>query len=351
MILNYDHYRSGQRKQRPRTALITVGAGASLLLVVLALVLKLPSRLFGPGHASKAPGKLPDLCRAENYEGVIAACRFAALRGDPLNAMALSYRGFRQLLPGRRGERPGREACRTSTRPSSRCAAPAWPARRSWERSTTSWARRISTRASTTTTWSISFMESSLAKGYVQKDSNEYIGQAYTQLGDYDKAMEYFLTALEGRLRRPAALDNRANLLPDEAYQRRSRLSPADPQQDRRQGIEERTRFLLGGIYLDTGELFKAEEQFAAIVKIDPQSADAHFVLGEVYAKMNDPVKARGGMAERLDHRSFALRREAPILLAEVVSMCSRGPTRNSEGRFPSWPGTGCSKRFPRTSA
>jgi Tfp pilus assembly protein PilF len=28
-------------------------------------------------------------------------------------------------------------------------------------------------------------------------------------------------------------------------------------------------------------------------VKIDPQSADAHFFLGEVYAKMNDPVKAR----------------------------------------------------------
>ena len=30
--------------------------------------------------------------------------------------------------------------------------------------------------------------------------------------------------------------------------------------------IEERARFLLGGIYLDTNELFKAEEQFTAIV-------------------------------------------------------------------------------------
>ena len=40
-------------------------------------------------------------------------------------------------------------------------------------------------------------MESSLAKGYVQKDSNEYIGLAYTQLGDYEKGMEYFLTALK----------------------------------------------------------------------------------------------------------------------------------------------------------
>jgi tetratricopeptide (TPR) repeat protein len=57
--------------------------------------------------------------------------------------------------------------------------------------------------------------------------------------------------------------------------------------------IEERARFLLGGIYLDGGELFRAEEQFAAIARIDTRSADAHYNLGEVYAKMNDPVKAR----------------------------------------------------------
>ncbi len=61
-----------------------------------------------------------------------------------------------------------------------------------------------------------------------------------------------------------------------------------------RRGLaQKRARFLLGEIYFDKGDLFKAEEQYAAIVAADSRSADAHFFLGEVYAKMNDPVKAR----------------------------------------------------------
>ena len=139
----------------------------------------------------------------------------------------------------------------------------------------------------------ISSMESSLAKGYVQKDSQEYIGQAYTQLGDYEKGLEHFLTALK---------DDSGDLLLltiGQTYYQMKRTSDAvdyllrtlNKTEDK--DIEERARFLLGGIYLDTNELFKAEEQFTAIVRIDPKSADAHYDLGEVYAKMNDPVKAR----------------------------------------------------------
>jgi Tfp pilus assembly protein PilF len=39
--------------------------------------------------------------------------------------------------------------------------------------------------------------------------------------------------------------------------------------------------------------LFKAEEQYLALTRLDPRSADAHLFLGDVYAKMNDRVKAR----------------------------------------------------------
>jgi tetratricopeptide (TPR) repeat protein len=136
-------------------------------------------------------------------------------------------------------------------------------------------------------------MESSLARGYVQKDTHEYIGQAYNQLGDNEKALQHFLVALA---------DDPSDLLLltiGQTYYQMKRTSDAvdyllrtlNKTEDK--DIEERTRFLLGGIYLDTGELFKADEQFSAIVKIDPSSADAHYDLGEVYAKMNDPVKAR----------------------------------------------------------
>ncbi len=92
--------------------------------------------------------------------------------------------------------------------------------------------------------------------------------------------------------------------------------------------IEERTRFLLGGIYLDTGELFKAEEQFAAIAKIDPRSADAHYDLGEVYAKMNDPVKARAEWRNALiiDPSHYG---------AKLRYYGGRTLTRRAKGRIP----------------
>ncbi len=163
---------------------------------------------------------------------------------------------------------------------------------------------------------SIASMESSIAKGYIQKDSYEYIGQAYSQLGDNDKAMENFLIALK---------DDTGDLLLltiGQTYYQMKRTSDAidyllrtlNKTEDK--DIEERARFLLGGIYLDTAELFKAEEQFAAIVKIDPQSADAHYNLGEVYAKMNDPVKARAEWRNALiidpTHYGAKLRYYAP---------------------------------------
>ncbi len=82
----------------------------------------------------------------------------------------------------------------------------------------------------------IASMENSLASGYVQKDSHEYIGQAYTQLGDYEKAMEYFLTALKDDSGDLLLLTIGQTYYQMKRTQRRRRLPPADPQQDRRQG-------------------------------------------------------------------------------------------------------------------
>jgi tetratricopeptide (TPR) repeat protein len=291
MILNYDHYRTGKRKRGRRTALITSGAAAVLVLVVLALVLKLPSRLFDPGVMRQAPGKLPDLWKADNYEGVIAASD-SLLRGDPLNATALSYRGFAYFY------RAAAENALEEKLPF-------------LDESIVSLRRALLAGTSFTGEAdyvlgkayfykgkyyydeSISFMEASIAKGYVQKDSNEYVGLAYTQLGDYDKGMEYFLMALK---------EDSGDLLLltiGQTYYQMKRTADAidyllrtlNKTDDK--AIEKRARFLLGEIYLDRNELFKAEEQYTAIVKIDPQSADAHFFLGEVYSKMNDPVRAR----------------------------------------------------------
>ena len=289
--MKYDHYRSGQRRKRLRAVLIPLFSVLVVLLVAGFFLLNGPARIFGTAGPRKAPGKLPDLFRAEKYDEVIAATD-GILVGDPLNPVALSYKGFasfyKSASQNAAEERmPYLDQAVVSLR-RARLAGTPFPGETDYVLG-----KAYFNKGKYYYDLAISSIESSVARGYVQKDSYEYIGQSYSQLGDYQKALDNFLLAMR---------DDPGDLLLltiGQTYYQMKRTSDAvdyllrtlNKTEDK--DIEERTRFLLGGIYLDTRELFKAEEQFAAIAKLDPGSADAHYDLGEVYAKMNDPVKAR----------------------------------------------------------
>jgi tetratricopeptide (TPR) repeat protein len=291
MILNYDHYRAGQRKHRLRSVLIPVLSGILVVGLVAAFALRLPQKLWSGDQAVRAPGKLPDLFKAGAYDEVIQAAD-AALKRDPLSASALSYRGFasfyRTVSQSAQEEKlPFIDQSIASLRRALLADTP-FLAETEYVL-----AKAYFQKGTYYYDLAIAYMERSLARGYVQKDSHEYIGQAATQLGDYQKGMEHFLVALN---------DDPSDLLLltiGQTYYQMKRTGDAvdyllrtlNKTEDK--AIEERARFILGGIYVDRSDLFKAEEQFAAIVKLDPQSADAHYNLGEVYDRMNDPVKAR----------------------------------------------------------
>jgi tetratricopeptide (TPR) repeat protein len=298
MILNYDHYRTGQRKKRPRWILIPIVGVVVLGLVGGAFALGLPAKIFGPARDRPAPGKLSELFKAQRYDDVIAAAD-SILSGDPLNPDALSYRGFasfyKAVSADQQEERvPSLDDAIVALRRARLVGTP-FAGEADYVLS-----KAYFSRGKYYYDLSIASMESSLARGYVQKDSHEYIGQAWSQLGDNEKAMAEFLTALK---------DDPGDFLLltiGQTYYQMKRYSDAvdyllrtlNKTDDK--AIEEKARFWLGDIYLGTDEPFKAEEQFAAIVKINPQSADAHFDLGEVYAKMGDPVKARSEWRQAL---------------------------------------------------
>jgi tetratricopeptide (TPR) repeat protein len=139
----------------------------------------------------------------------------------------------------------------------------------------------------------ISCMTTAISRGFVENDSYEYLGLAYTQLGDFQKGIDNFLQALQ------QAQTDILLLTIGQTYYQMKRTGDAvdylmrtlNKTEDK--AIEKKARSLLGEIYLDRNELFKAEEQYSTLTRLDPQSADAHFYLGEVYSKMNDRVKAR----------------------------------------------------------
>jgi tetratricopeptide (TPR) repeat protein len=296
--LNYDYYRTGQRRRRARFVIIPVIAVVVVGLVAAVLVFNIPAKIFGSGAGRPAPGKLSDLFKSQKYDDVIATAD-GILVGDPLNATALSYRGFagfyKAVSADQQEEKmPILDEAIVALRRAKLAGTP-FAGETDYVLG-----KAYFNKGKYYYDLAIASMESSLARGYVQKDSHEYIGQAWNQLGDNDKAIGEFLTALK---------DDPGDFLLltiGQTYYQMKRYSDAvdyllrtlNKTDDK--AIEEKARFWLGDIYLGTDELFKAEEQFAAIVKINPQSADAHFDLGEVYAKMNDPVKARAEWRQAL---------------------------------------------------
>jgi tetratricopeptide (TPR) repeat protein len=290
MILNYDHYHAG-RKRRTGVRLIPVFAGLAAAAIVLVIVLGIPQKLLPASGARAGAGKLPELWKSERYDAVVSTAD-AVLKSDPLNPAALAYRGFAsfyravsEVSPEEKipylddaivSLRRARLAGSTLTGETDYILAKAYFHKGKYYYDL-----------------SIGFMQSAVARGFIQMDSYEYLGLAYSQLGDYDKGIAYFLEALK---QEPSDL---LLLTIGQTYYQMKHTGEAvdyllralNKTEDK--AIEKRARFLLGEIYLDRNEVFKAEEQYSSLVRLDPQSADAHFFLGEVYAKMNDRVKAR----------------------------------------------------------
>ena len=137
----------------------------------------------------------------------------------------------------------------------------------------------------------VRYLESSLALGYDGADTYEYLGLAYTELGD-PRGLEYFRHALT---RRPSDLLHlkMATMLMDEGDvqgARRNLIQAIDLTDDR--AIAQRARYELGAVYRALGELPLAEEQYRAIIAGDPRAADAHFYLGEIHSRQGDADRA-----------------------------------------------------------
>ena len=139
----------------------------------------------------------------------------------------------------------------------------------------------------------LEYLQAALAAGYQPEDIYDYLGLAATQLDRLEEGLEYFQQALEinptdlllltiGQTYFQAEKEQEA-----EEYLLRAVNKTEDP------AVEIRARFLLGQMYFERQDYFKAEDQYTQILEADPNSSDAYYYLGEIYSNMNDPVKAR----------------------------------------------------------
>jgi tetratricopeptide (TPR) repeat protein len=140
---------------------------------------------------------------------------------------------------------------------------------------------------------SLYYLQRALAGGFQAGDIYDYLGLAATQLERNEEGLAYFQKALAVNptdlllLMIGQSYHDLGRLVEAEEYLLRALNKTEDPV------IEAKCRFLLAQMYFDRKEYFKAEKEYLAVLARDPDSAEAHFYLGEIYAGLNDTVKAR----------------------------------------------------------
>jgi tetratricopeptide (TPR) repeat protein len=308
MIRGIDHYQAGSRRKRRRGLVVGLVAGGVVVLLALAAVFRVDRLLLRPREAHHTVAELSQLWSESRYDELLAASE-AMLKHDPLDPGALAFRGFAAFQKGV-GEGTAEErtpwldeavvCLRRARLVSGNLAAEIEYVL----------AKAAYHRGKYTYDQTIAFMQSAIDRGYMRPDSYEYLGMAWTQLGDAEEGLGAFLQALQQESSDILLLTIGQTYYQmkhtDEAvdYFLRALNMTVDT------AVERQVRFQLGQIYLDRNELFKAEEQYTALVELDPRSADAHFYLGEVYAAMNDAVKSRAQWraAFGLDKQHFGAR-------------------------------------------
>jgi len=275
---------------------------AVVLLATLGILswrLEWINRIRGRFQVEQDSQPLSELWQNRLYEEVISRCD-EQLENDPLDPTLLAYRGFAYFYKGvsevTLEERiPYLDEAIVCLRRSKLERAGSWSAEVDYILG-----KAYYHKGKYYYDLTLEYLQAALAAGYQREDIYDYLGLAATQLDRLEEGLGYFQQALEinptdlllltiGQTYFQAELKQEA-----EEYLLRAINKTEDA------AVEIRARFLLGQMYFDREDYFKAEDQYMQILKLDPNSSDAYYYLGEIYSNMNDPVKARANWRKAL---------------------------------------------------
>jgi len=262
-------------------------------VAVLAWRLDWIARLSGRLRPQKELQPLSDLWQNRLYDEVINRCD-AQLGENPLDPILLAYRGFAYFYKAvsevTLEERiPYLDEAIVSLRRSKLDPAGGWIGETDYILG-----KAYYHKGKYYYDLTLEYLQSALAAGYQREDIYDYLGLAATQLDMLEEGLGYFQTALEIN---PTDL---LLLIVGKSYLQLERTKEAEEyllravNKTEDTAVEIQARFLLGQMYFEREEYFKAEDQYTEILANDPNSSDAYYYLGEIYSKMNDPVRARG---------------------------------------------------------
>lgn len=158
----------------------------------------------------------------------------------------------------------------------------------------------------------IEYLNKAMEAGYENQDSYEFLGEAYSYLGDYDKSIEYYEIALEKFQSDRLYLKIAEDSFKSREYDKSAEYYTILIDRTRDESLRKKGLFQLGKLYYDIKNLSRAEETLITLTDLDPKNAEAFFLLGEISHFNQDRNSARAYWHQTLriepEHRGARLR-------------------------------------------
>lgn len=139
----------------------------------------------------------------------------------------------------------------------------------------------------------IIYLKASLDAGYQSDDSFEFMGKAYSALGDLDNALYWYELAAESH-----PTDRLLITLGEEAfklglYNKAAEYYQKSIDNTRDDSLKKRGLSQLGQLYYDVGNYTMARGVLESLVSMEPGNQDYQFLLGETYHELGMDREAR----------------------------------------------------------
>ncbi|MEM9424302.1 MAG: tetratricopeptide repeat protein [Spirochaetota bacterium] len=140
---------------------------------------------------------------------------------------------------------------------------------------------------------SLDYLQKSVRMGHDARDSFEFLADAYRQLGQEEQSLEYFESLYQdGKASDRFLLAYGKSLIgAGKSLDAESVLKNAQKNTQNQLLVAE-ILLQLAQVYYNTGRWLEAKHSLEETLE-KKESADAHFLLGEVYRALNQPVQAR----------------------------------------------------------
>ena len=139
----------------------------------------------------------------------------------------------------------------------------------------------------------VKYLHSSLDGGYKAVDSYEFIGRAYSEMGDVERALEWYELAAENHPTDKLLLTLGQEAFALGLYDQAARYYRRVIDETRDESLKKRGLSQLGQLYYDVGNYTMARGVLERLVELEPGDANHRFLLGETYFELGLNGEAR----------------------------------------------------------